>query len=574
MSTIVTRSGKGSPLTHTEVDNNFTNLNTDKLQSGDTAASLVITSADINGGTIDGATIGASSASTGAFTTLAYSSTLTGGTGVVNLGSGQFYKSSSGNVGIGTSSPKSYTNYNTVTLTGTNGGIIDFTDTATNSVRAEIVGDTTSLTLSGGANLIAFRSGSAERMRLDSSGNLGIGTSSPSSLGTLVVSKASSGTPVIALESQGSWNASISTSTSQAFIFNNPASTERMRITDVGNVGIGTSSPQGRMTLQGAAGTNGINQGLGLLYSTGTAFGALGLNNITGWPQLMARAGAGITFHTDSDLLTTNERMRIDSSGNLLVGTTSAAYSSSGRGVVEIYGSTNALIALRNATNNAYIQSFGNDFYINNNGSGITSFSNNGSERMRIDSSGALLINTTSALAERLDVRGTGNSDVALIQSTNASTFTSNVLVLASTRVTTNSTYNFLTCVIQGNSFRLHIRDSGNVVNTNNSYGAISDIKLKENIVDATSKLEKLNQVRVVNYNLKGEATKQIGVIAQEIEQIFPSMVEEAPDKDVDGNDLGTTTKSVKYSVFVPILIKAIQELKAEVDSLKAQISQ
>jgi len=69
MSTIVTRSGKGSPLTHTEVDNNFTNLNTDKLQSGDTAASLTITSADINGGTIDGATIGASTASTGAFTT-------------------------------------------------------------------------------------------------------------------------------------------------------------------------------------------------------------------------------------------------------------------------------------------------------------------------------------------------------------------------------------------------------------------------------------------------------------------------------------------------------------------------
>jgi hypothetical protein len=110
------------------------------------------------------------------------------------------------------------------------------------------------------------------------------------------------------------------------------------------------------------------------------------------------------------------------------------------------------------------------------------------------------------------------------------------------------------------------------VVNTNNSYGAISDIKLKENIVDATSKLEKLNQVRVVNYNLKGEATKQIGVIAQEIEQIFPSMVEEAPDKDVDGNDLGTTTKSVKYSVFVPILIKAIQEQQAIINDLKARI--
>jgi hypothetical protein len=77
MSTIVTRAGKGSPLTHTEVDTNFTNLNTDKLQSGSTASSLVITSADINGGSIDGTTIGASTASTGAFTSLTSSSTTT-----------------------------------------------------------------------------------------------------------------------------------------------------------------------------------------------------------------------------------------------------------------------------------------------------------------------------------------------------------------------------------------------------------------------------------------------------------------------------------------------------------------
>jgi hypothetical protein len=56
MSTIVTRAGKGSALTHNEVDANFTNLNTDKIQSGNTVASLTITSATINGGTITGIT--------------------------------------------------------------------------------------------------------------------------------------------------------------------------------------------------------------------------------------------------------------------------------------------------------------------------------------------------------------------------------------------------------------------------------------------------------------------------------------------------------------------------------------
>jgi len=56
MSTIVTRAGKGSPLTHEEVDANFTNLNTDKLQSGNTAAELTINTATITGGTITGIT--------------------------------------------------------------------------------------------------------------------------------------------------------------------------------------------------------------------------------------------------------------------------------------------------------------------------------------------------------------------------------------------------------------------------------------------------------------------------------------------------------------------------------------
>jgi hypothetical protein len=56
MSTIVTRAGKGSALTHNEVDANFINLNTDKIQSGDTVGSLIILSATISGGTITGIT--------------------------------------------------------------------------------------------------------------------------------------------------------------------------------------------------------------------------------------------------------------------------------------------------------------------------------------------------------------------------------------------------------------------------------------------------------------------------------------------------------------------------------------
>ena len=77
---------------------------------------------------------------------------------------------------------------------------------------------------------------------------------------------------------------------------------------------------------------------------------------------------------------------------------------------------------------------------------------------------------------------------------------------------------------------RFVVWSDGDVQNINNSYGAISDVKLKENIVDATPKLDDLMKVKIRNYNLIGEEKKQIGVVAQELEEIFPSLVDEKDD--------------------------------------------
>ena len=104
------------------------------------------------------------------------------------------------------------------------------------------------------------------------------------------------------------------------------------------------------------------------------------------------------------------------------------------------------------------------------------------------------------------------------------------------------------------------------VQNTNNSYGGISDERKKENIIDASPKLNDLMKVKVKNFNFKGDDLKQIGVVAQELEEIFPGMISESKDPDSEDE---TLYKSVKYSVFVPMLIKAIQELKAEIEILK-----
>ena len=270
-----------------------------------------------------------------------------------------------------------------------------------------------------------------------------------------------------------------------------------------------------------------------------------------------------------------SERVRVDSSGNVLLGTTSALSPNAGSGSTEISvkSSISADLVL-----DASAKTGGRKWVVGSGSNGVSdtgflSFYDNTAfaERARIDYAGRFLIGSTSnSSVDRLTVEATGTLDTALIQNSNASTFTSSVLALGATRTTTNSTFNFLSCVTQNVAYRLFIRDSGNVVNQNNSYGAISDAKVKENVTDATPKLEKLNQVRVVNYNLIGEEQKQLGVIAQELEQIFPGMVEETADKDAEGNDLGTTTKSVKYSVFVPMLIKAVQELTARIAILEA----
>ena len=111
-----------------------------------------------------------------------------------------------------------------------------------------------------------------------------------------------------------------------------------------------------------------------------------------------------------------------------------------------------------------------------------------------------------------------------------------------------------------------------------------SDLKLKENILDAGSQWSDLKALQIRKYNFKKETNyethTQIGLIAQEVELICPNLVSEAPDRDADGNDLGTVTKSVNYSVLYMKAVKALQEamerietLESEMAAVKAQLS-
>ena len=122
---------------------------------------------------------------------------------------------------------------------------------------------------------------------------------------------------------------------------------------------------------------------------------------------------------------------------------------------------------------------------------------------------------------------------------------------------------------------RFRVQSNGDVENHDNSYGSISDIKLKENIVDAESQWGDIKAIKVRNFNFKASKSKKklLGVVAQELETTSPGLVVETPDEDLDHNDLGTTTKSVRYSILYMKAIKALQEAMVRIETLETEVA-
>ena len=119
-----------------------------------------------------------------------------------------------------------------------------------------------------------------------------------------------------------------------------------------------------------------------------------------------------------------------------------------------------------------------------------------------------------------------------------------------------------------GTTEQIRITVNGNIKNTNNSYGSLSDGTLKENIVPASTQWDNIKDIEVVNFNFKEdlgyEAHKQLGVIAQQVEEVSPGLV----DTDEEG------LKSVNYSVLYMKSVKALQEAMARIESLEARVAQ
>ena len=366
------------------------------------------------------------------------------------------------------------------------------------------------------------------------------------------------------------------------------------------------------LTLPGGNGTNGqvlTTDGAGALSFT-TVAGAGSLADGSAAAPSVAFASDVNTglFRAGSDALafTTGgtERAQFDASGRLLVGT-STSVSVLGENKVQLFGENSGgslsltrtgattqsanLVFGRTRGDASTRVSLNNDdvvgriYFVGDDGTDIQTPA--ALIQVNVDGTpgansmpGRIVLSTTASGAssptERMRIRQDGALATFCAATTDAHQISS-----AASAGTTNYFIDGLhsaSAVLTGTrSFRVYT--NGNVQNTNNSYGALSDLKLKENIVDANSQWDDLKALQVRNYNFKPETNQQthtqIGLIAQEAELVSPGLVSESPDRDEEGNDLNTVTKSVNYSVLYMKAVKALQEAMERIEQLEAKVA-
>ena len=151
-----------------------------------------------------------------------------------------------------------------------------------------------------------------------------------------------------------------------------------------------------------------------------------------------------------------------------------------------------------------------------------------------------------------------------------------------------NTTY-FLTCV-DSSAVRMRLYSDGDLINHDNSYGAISDERIKQDIVDASSQWNDIKALKIRHYKKKDDvitygdkAQKELGVIAQELEAsgmnglVKPEVTYKDYDADVRNGIVKEGDvkdyKSVKYSILYMKAIKALQEAQTRIETLETKVA-
>jgi hypothetical protein len=488
----------------------------------------------------------------------------------------------SGNVGIGTTSPTGFTGYTSLDINNaTSGALIDLSQG--DAMKGRLIATASTMAIETASSVpIIFQPAGTEAMRIDSSGQVGIGIA-PYATRKLTVFGTGAGEATVMIEGEGGadpcinflanntqhWTLGIDDSDADKFKLSEHSAlgTNDYLVVDVsGNVGIGTTSPSNTLT---------VNKDTG---STPTVY----INNSgadpTDGPALKVQAsgrGSGIadvsvfSVHNISD-----EIFTVRNDGNVGIGTASPARELEIRladdttttlgqkGGISLYAPSNTggnggEITWASAVNGEVWAAISG--HITANGSGVASGAlvfgtgNNSAlptERMRIDSSGTINIGTTAAGG------GSGNVGVGFTQ-------------IGRTISNCDGDWNYEIFGAQGNRIRFFTSAGGGtqvgsitVTTSTTAYNTSSDERLKENIVDAPA--GNIDDIRVRSFDWKADRSHQTyGMVAQELVDVAPEAVTQGNTED----DLW----SVDYSKLVPMMIKEIQDLKAEVAALKGE---
>jgi len=457
---------------------------------------------------------------------------------------------SSGNLGIGTNSPafrlhvsgssSQFALISTTDTTSTTGVL--FGDSASNTVgRIEYVHST---------NGMAFFTNGTTQATLDSSGNLGIGTTSPGAMLDVAGNARSNAWIGRANGSAPTADAAIYRAADNTLGFST-ANTERARIDSSGNLGLGVT-PSAWATLVPAfqlggggtflaarstspemyLGTNAHYDGTNWKYKT-SAVASLYAQD-TG-EHKWYRAASGTAGNT----VTFTQAMTLNTSGNFGIGTSSPAtkfvVSNGGALGIEI-DPASGLLQSYNRSTSAY-GSFICD-------GSLFQWRPSGTEAMRLDASGNLLVGTTSNLAVTPRVAIVNANFALAINTTNG-----------------------------GSNEAIRFYNAGSVAGTisttssTTAYNTSSDYRLKNTIAPITGALAKVALLKPCTYKWNADGSDGQGFIAHELAEVVPDCVTGEKDAvDVEGNP---RYQGVDTSFLVATLTAAIQELTARVAALE-----
>jgi hypothetical protein len=262
-------------------------------------------------------------------------------------------------------------------------------------------------------------------------------------------------------------------------------------------------------------------------------------------PTITSPASTALTLQTNNG----TTAITVSTSQNVGIGTTSPSGKLDVRGA-SYFGTPNTfIIGDDGGTDGAFL---------NQTASLPIRFYTSGTERMRLNNGGTLIINATSVASGVNSTALYANGSIGA-QLTYGPMYISNE----------NNTDNVGRASFQ---FKRGGTEVGSVTTSNSttSYNTSSDYRLKENIAPMTGALTKVAQLKPVTYKWKSTGTDGQGFIAHELQEVVPDCVHGTKDAvDENGNP---KYQAVDTSFLVATLTAAIQELKAELDELKAKV--